>query len=78
MKLEEVLRIVKLFVYDEMKADYGTARPIEAVLDEKTAKWKVTCEYKYSPYVFTSSETRIVEFEIDNISGKIESFRQVK
>jgi len=78
VKLEEVLRIVKLFVYDEMKADYGTARPIDAVLDEKTAKWKVTCEYKYSAYIFSSPETRIAEFKVDNISGKIESFRQIK
>ena len=78
MNLEEVLRIVNRFVYDEMKADYGTARPIEAVLDEKAAKWKVTCEYKYSPYILSSPETRIVEFKVDNISGKIESFRQVK
>lgn len=78
MKLEEVLRMVKRFIYDEMKADYGTARPIEAVLDEKTAKWKVTCEYRYSPYILSTPETRIVELKVDNISGKIESFRQVK
>jgi len=78
VKLEEVLRIVKLFIYDEMKADYGTARPIEVVLDEKTGKWKVTCEYKYSPYLLSSPETKIVELKVDNISEKIESFRQVK
>ena len=78
MKLEEVLRMVKRFIYNEIKADYGTARPIEAVLDEKTAKWKVTCEYKYSPYILSTPETRIVELKVDNISGKIESFRQVK
>jgi len=70
--------MVKRFIYDEMKADYGTARPTEAVLDEKTSKWKVTCEYTYSPYIFSKPETRIVELKIDNISEKIDSFRQVK
>jgi len=78
MKLEEVLREVKRFIYDEIKADYGSARPIEAVLDEKAAKWKVTCEYEYKPYIFATSTTKIVELEVDDISGKIESFKQVK
>jgi len=78
VKLEEVLRIVKRFLYDEMRADYGTVRPIEAVLDENAARWNVTCEYQYSTTVSSSPETRIVELKIDNIAEKIESFRQVK
>ncbi len=78
MKLEGALRAVKRFIYDEMKGDYGTVRPIEAVLDEKAAKWKITCEYEITPGIFDSSTTKIVELKVDDISGKIESFKQVK
>jgi len=78
VELEEVLGKAKRFIYNEMRADYGTARPLEAVLDENAAKWKIICKYAYSPNIFASPETKIVELKIDNTSGKIESFKQVK
>ncbi len=78
MKLEEVLTVVKRFVYDEMRANYGSVRPLEAVMDAKTAKWTVTCEYLYTPQLFAEAERRVVELTVDEGSEKIEKFRQIK